>query len=356
MKELDGWREKIDKLDANLVKLLNKRAGYAQKIGKAKQATGSPVYLPSRENAIVKRVKKLGNGPLSPEALENIFREIFSATRSVELALSVASLGPAGSFSHLAALKYFGSSCSHIHVPGIDQVFAEVEKGNADYGIVPIENSIEGTVGQTQDLLIDSDLKIYAEAYFDIHINLLSKADRLGDIKTLYTFSVPLAQCRRWVAQNLPSVEITDTLSSSDAARRASEEPLSAAIGAAEAGDIYGLNSLAENIEEIKGNQTRFFIISRDEAPRSRNDKTSIMFTLDDQSGALYKIIRPFALAGINLSKIQSRPMRNSQWEYIFFVDFAGHIKDKKVKEAVKQLEKKAHSVKILGSYPDARA
>lgn len=356
MKKWEPIRESIDKVDEKLIKLLNKRAVYAQKIAKAKRESGDPVFLPARENKILKRVKELNKGPLSSEALQGVYREIFSATRSVELAIKVASLGPAGSFSHLAALRLFGSSCEHVLTAGIDAVFYEVEKGRAHYGVVPIENTIEGTVGITQDFLMESGLKIFGELYFDIHQNLLSKANSISQIKTLHTSGMPLKQCRSWVGANLPDVKIVEAVSSSEAALKASKEKDSAAIGAAPAAKIYGLGVLAENIEQAPGNQTRFLVISRESAPKSGNDKTSIMFSIKDKAGALSEILRLFAGKNINLSKIQSRPRSGAAWEYIFFVDFDGHMEEKNTRQVLKKLEEFTLTLKTLGSYPNAKA
>ncbi len=355
MSEWEKIRQDIDKIDGQIVKLLNKRARLAVQIAEIKREGKSPMFIPARENEILSRVGELNRGPLSSKALKNVFSEIFSATRSVEQDIKVSCLGPAGSFSHLAALCIFGLSCEHILEPGFDIVFGDVEKGVANFGVVPIENTIEGTVGQTLDLFIESDVNIFGEFYLDIHQNLLSKARSLDKVKILYTHSMPLGQCRKWVAQNLPSVSIIQASSSSAAAALASKDSKSAAIGAEDAAKIYGLKVLAKKIEEIKGNQTRFFIISQERSSRTGNDKTSIMFSIKDSSGALHKILRPFASKGINLSKIQSRPTRGAEWEYVFFVDFDGYVDDPDVKWALSRVKSQTAMLKVLGSYPNAR-
>jgi len=356
MSEWEKIRSEIDKIDESLVRLLNKRAKNGQRIAEVKSKIGSPVFLPARENEILRKVSKLNRGPLSGKALQNVFREIFSATRSVEQAIRVSCLGPEGTFSHLAARRIFGTSCEYSLEPGIDTVFHSVEKGTVHFGVVPVENTIEGTVGITHDMLMESNVQIYGELYFDIHQNLLSKAKDISKIKTLYTHPMPLAQSRGWIASNLPGVKVIDTSSTSEAARRAADSKDSAAIGAAEAAKIYGLNVLGKKIEDTKGNQTRFLVLSLDKSPRSGNDKTSIICAISDAVGALNDILRPFSAKGLNLSKIQSRPKRNVEWEYVFYIDFDGHADDPEVQAVLKKVEKQTALLKTLGSYPNARA
>ncbi|MBI5815547.1 MAG: prephenate dehydratase [Nitrospinae bacterium] len=356
MKDISGIRKEIDAIDEKLVGLLNKRASLAQKIAAIKKKSGSPVFIPARENEILKRVGQLNGGPLSPEALRGVFREIFSATRSVEKEIKVACLGPAGTFSHLAAIRLFGSSSSYSLEPGIDSVFKNVEKSTCDFGVVPIENTIEGAIGQTMELLIESQVNIFGELYLDVHHNLLSPAGDMRAVKTLYTHYMPLAQCRKWVAMNLPKVKVIETASSSEAAVKAKKDKNGAAIGSVEAAAIYGLDVLAEKLEDMPGNQTRFFVISLDKAPRSGTDKTSIVFSIKDSVGALNKILKPFAAKKINLSKIQSRPRKLAGWEYVFFIDFDGHMDDADVKWTLSKMKGQTTFFKSLGSYPNAKA
>lgn len=355
MSEWKKIRSEIDKIDESLVRVLNKRARCGQRIAELKSKIGSPVFLPARENEILKKVSGLNRGPLSGNALQNVFREIFSATRSVEQAIRISCLGPEGTFSHLASRRIFGATCEYVLESGIDTVFQSVEKGAVHFGVVPVENAIEGTVGITHDMLMESDVQIFAELYFDIHQNLLSKAKSLGKIKTLYTHPMPLAQSRSWIAHNLPGVRIIDTSSTSEAARLAAGSKDSAAIGAEEAAKIYGLDVLGKKIEDTKGNQTRFLVISLDKSPKSGNDKTSVICAMGDAVGALSKILKPFSAKGLNLSKIQSRPKRNAEWEYIFYIDFSGHRDDPDVKSVLKKVESQTVFLKILGSYPNAR-
>ncbi len=355
MDDLNTLRKKIDEIDKRLVKTLNKRAGLGQKIASIKHKTNSPVFLPARERDILKSVAAENKGPLSNESLGCIFREIFSATRAVEKPITVSFLGPEGSFSHLASLKLFGSSCQRIFETGIDMVFSDVEKERADFGVVPIENSIEGTVGQTHDLLIKSPVKIYAETYFEIHINLLSNASGLKNVKTLYTHYMPLGQCRRWVSQNLPGVKIVEMSSTAAAAKKAAASDKSAALGAYEAAGIYKLGILAEKIEERQGNQTRFLVISLKDSPENGAEKTSIVFSIKDEAGALSEILRPFSVKNLNLSKIHSRPSPEKGWEYVFFVDFDGNASAPEAQWVLKKIKPLTIFLKNLGSYPDGR-
>ncbi len=355
MKSLDELREKIDKIDDRLIKLLNDRAKLGLKIAEVKSKTGAPVFHPYRETQILKKISDKNGGPLSDRALGNVFREIFSATRSVERALKFACLGPAGSFSHLAALKLFGSSAQGVLNSDIDSVFNAVERDVVDYGVVPIENSIEGAIGRTLDLLMTSPVKIFGEFYFDIHINLNSKAKRIEDVQTLYTHYMPLGQCRQWLSGTLPNVKIVETASSTAAAIKAKDDPESAALGSYEAAQIYKLNTLAEKVEDRCGNQTRFLVISMKDGPRTGKDKTSILFSIKHESGALQKILRQFSTRNINLSKIESRPSPTKEWEYIFFVDFDGHADDDEARLALRKVEPMTHFLKMLGSYPNSR-
>ena len=352
VKGLGEIRGKIDTIDQKLIKLLNQRAKLGVEIAKVKAKTGAPIFLPARENHILEKIGEANNGPLSHESLIHIFREIFSGTRAVEKPLKIACLGPAGSFSHLATLRVFGQSSEHMLEPGIDTVFQNVERGRADFGVVPVENTIEGAVGQTMDLFIDSPVKVIAETYYEIHLNLLSRERKLQDINTLYTHYMPLGQCRSWINRNLPKAKVIQTSSSAEAAQRAGKTKKAAAIGAHAAARIYGLSVLAEKIEERTGNHTRFLVISMQESPRSGCDKTSILFSTKDEPGALSKILGPFATKNLNLSKIQSRPSPVKQWEYVFFADFDGHMDDPDTKWVLKKIKPTTIFLKSLGSYP----
>lgn len=352
---IEDIRGEIDKLDQRLVQLLNRRAGFAKKIAKIKEAEGAPVFHPAREKQILENVAALNQGPLSSAAVQSVFREIFSATRSAEKNLKIACLGPAGSFSHLAAARMFGAMAETVLEPGISGVFKAVEGGSADMGVVPIENSIEGAIGQTMDLLLNSTARIHAESYYDIHLNLLSAETGMDKVKTVYSQYMPLGQCRGWLARVLPSARIVETPSSADAAIRAKGEPGSAAVGAREAAQIYGLSILAENIEDRAGNQTRFLAISMEGAPKNGADKTSIIFSTRHEAGALHKVLLPLAEKKINLCGIQSRPSPSREWEYVFFLDFTGSLDSPNVRGAMKKMETYTVLLKPLGSYPSAR-
>ncbi len=272
-KNLDDIRQRIDAIDERLIKLLNQRAKLGQQIAEVKKRDGGPVYHPGRENDILARVAERNNGPLPDDALQNIYREIFSATRAVERELKVASLGAEGSYSHLASLKLFGHSAVHLHEPSFDDVFDAVEKGRADYAVVPVENSIDGPIGQTLDLLANTPLTIYAEYCLPITLTAMGRVDRVGDAKTLYTHFAPRAQARKWIGAHLAGVKVVETSSSSEAASRAAKDPTGIAIGSVEVAALHGMNILAEGIEESSGNQTRFFVMSRTAPPKGRRTK-----------------------------------------------------------------------------------
>lgn len=356
MKDLKKLRDQIDNLDEKIVKMLNKRAAFGQKVAAIKKRDGKPVYYPARERQILNRVAEISNGPLSNDAMQAVYREIFSATRSVEKALTVACLGPEGTFSHIAALKLFGASASYSFERRIDSVFSCVEKGKADFGVAPIENSLEGPIAQTLDLLMNTPLSVYGELYLTVGHNLLSNEKDISSVQKLYTHYMPLAQSRKWITANLPDVPIIETLSSAEAVAIAAKEKGAAAIGAMEAAKLYKINILASRIEDTSQNQTRFFVIARAESPRSGSDKTSLAITVKDSPGSLFKILKPFSDRKINLLKIESRPIKTSEWEYVFYIDLEGHRLDKKVREALAKLETLTRTLKILGSYPDARA
>ncbi|MDH5639038.1 MAG: prephenate dehydratase [Nitrospinota bacterium] len=347
-------REKIDKLDEKLVRILNQRAKLGVRIAEIKATTGAPVFHPAREKQILGKVADMSKGPLSAEAVQNVFSEIFSATRSVEKNMKIACLGPAGSFSHLAVARMFGASCQSVLEPGIDRVFMAVQNGAADLGVVPIENSIEGAVGQTMDLLASSSVKVHAECFYDIHLCLMSKEANRERVNTVFSQYMPLGQCRGWLARNMAGVKIVETASTAEAAARAAREPGSAAIGAEKAAEIYGLSVLASNIEDRAGNQTRFLAISRDGAPKPGANKTSIVFSTRHEAGALFKALQPFAEKKINLLGIQSRPSPVREWEYVFFMDFLGSMDSAPVKWAMNKMEPFVAFIKPLGSYPAA--
>lgn len=353
--EIDSLRKKIDKIDGQLLGLLNDRAKVVQGIGKIKIKSGSgDFYIPHREKKIISTLTKRSKGPLEPEALESIFREIINACRSLESKLKVAYFGPEGTFTHLAAMKNFGSSGLYVPVKSIGDVFTEVEKGRAGYGVVPVENTNEGVVNHTLDMFIESNLVICSEINMQIEECLLSKEGSLKAIKTVYSHPQPLAQCRGWLEENLPGVQVVEVHSTAAASKRAVSEKGAAAIGSRAAAAIYDLEVVAAGIEDSKENYTRFLVIGKKPSEASGEDKTSILFSIKDKVGALHDMLMAFKWHKINLTKIESRPTKKKAWEYIFFVDLLGHISDKAVQEALEELKESCIFLKVLGSYPKA--
>jgi len=353
--EIEDLRRKIDAADSKLLELLNSRAKLVQEVGKLKIRSGRrDFYIPHREKKIISSVVKRNGGPLEPGAVEAIYREIINACRSLEAKLKVAYFGPEGTFTHLAAMKNFGSSGDYAPVKSIADVFTEVEKGRAGYGVVPVENSNEGVVNHTLDMFIESDLVICSEINMQIEECLLSSTGNKKDIKKVYSHAQPLAQCRNWLEENLPGVPVIEVSSTSVASKRAAAERGAAAIGSRAAAAIYDLEIVAGGIEDSKENYTRFLVIGRNPSEASGEDKTSVMFSIKDKVGALHGMLMSFKEHKINLTKIESRPTKKKAWEYIFFVDFLGHISDKGVQEALNELKENCVFLKVLGSYPRA--
>ena len=352
MSELEKLRKKIDEIDNEILELLNKRADIVLDIAHIKRNENAKFYSPEREREIFERLTALNKGPFPNEALKVIFREIISASLSLEEPLKVACLGPLATFTHLAALRHFGSAARFVPVITIKEVFDAVETNKADFGVVPIENSNEGVISYTLDLFMDYDLKVSAEVMLDITHNLLSRSGEKAKVKKIYSFSPPTAQCRRWLQTNMPGITIIEATSTANAAELAAEDEDAAAIASELAAEIYNLKFVERSIEDNKHNFTRFLVISKSFPKKSGKDKTSIMFSIKDRPGALYNILEPFKKAKINLTKIESRPSKRKAWEYIFFVDTIGHIDDKKLKKAVEDLKEHCLYLKILGSYP----
>jgi chorismate mutase/prephenate dehydratase len=355
-RKLEELRARIDGVDAKLLKLISARARYAAEVAKVKGAAApnSGFYRPEREARILRRVISDNPGPLTQETMARLFREIMSACLALEQTLRVAYLGPEGTFTQLAALKHFGHAVETRPLESIDQVFREVEAGACDYGVVPIENSIEGVVTHTLDMFMNSSLKISGEVELRIHHHLLSSTGKLGDVRRIYSHQQSLAQCRRWLDSHLLGAERVPVSSNAEAARRAAGEPEAAAIAGEAAAEIYGLRIIARNIEDDPDNTTRFLVIGRHSIPPSGDDKTSLLFSMPNRAGALYSMLACFAENGVSMARIESRPARRGMWEYVFFVDVEGHAEDAKVAAALRELEKKASLVKLLGSYPRA--
>lgn len=351
---LDSHRKKIDHIDEQLVDLLSQRAQIALEIGKIKHHHRTDLYDPSREKQIYKRLTERNSGPFSSQAIQNIFREIISASHALQEPIKVAYLGPKATFSHLACLEYFGHSVTEWPVGSIKAVFNEVEKGLTDFGVVPIENSTEGVVNHTLDLFADSPLKIFAEIFLEVTHHLLSKADRLEAIEQIYSHPQAFGQCKDFLEQHLPNVTLTGVSSTAKAAELCQNDPLSAAIASEVAAEMYQIPILQKRIEDSTQNITRFLVISKRINLPTGCDKTSIIVSIKDTPGALYKILRHFAKQQINLAKIGSRPSKKKAWEYLFHIDMDGHLEDASIQLALEGLKSQMVSIKALGSYPKA--
>ncbi|WP_303721266.1 prephenate dehydratase [Malonomonas rubra] len=352
---LKKLREQIDAIDDQILELLNQRAEVVIGVGKAKEVGDGTFYVPSREKAIYERLTGQNQGPFSNEAVVKVFREIISASLNMELPMQVAFLGPQSTFTHMAAMQQFGLSALLVPLKSIPSVFEEVERGRAHYGVVPVENSTEGVVNHTLDMFIGSDLQVIAEVMLEISHNLLSKTGNIDQISKIVSHPQALAQCRHWFEANLPDVPLVDVGSTAAAAQLAAEDETAAAIASEAAVIQYGLKIVKAKIEDNPNNFTRFLVIGKKTPEKSGQDKTSIMFSVKDQPGILYRMLEPFSKRQINLSKIESRPMKQKAWEYIFFLDLIGHIDDQPISDAIEELRVHCHFLKVLGSYPIAR-
>src|SRR5580698_6822951 len=350
--DLTHLRKKIDGLDARIVELLNERAAITLSIGKEKIKNKKPIYAPEREQDVLKRIKNLNNGPIKNEAVEAIYREIMSASLALEKPLRIAYMGPEATFSHLASLKKFGSSVGHVACDNVAEVFSHVESGDCDYGVVPIENSIEGVVTHTMDLLVDSDLKICSQVLLDVTHHLMSKGI-LSQVKEIYSHPQVLGQCRQWLMKYTPKAHLIPVVSTTKAAQMVASKKNAACIASQIAASLYGLTILKKNIQDSAHNITRFLVISTMDVPPTGHDRTSLVFSIKDKVGALHAMLTPFMKHKINLTKIESRPSKKKAWDYYFFVDCEGHQSDVKVARALAQLEGMCKFLKILGSYPD---
>ncbi len=348
---LKKLREKIDQIDKKVVSLLNERARLSLSIGKEKIEKKKKIYAPDREKQVYQKIRFLNNGPMSHAAFEAIYREVMSASISLEKSLKIAYLGPQASFTHLAALKKFGSQVEYISCDHIGEVFQRVDKSDCDYGVVPIENSIEGAVTHTFDLLVDSDLKICSQILLEISHNLLSHAN-LNRIKTIYSNPQVFGQCRQWLLKHCPQADLMEVASTTKAAQIAADKKNAACIASSLASTVYGIPVLRREIEDVPHNITRFLVIATEDVPPTGGDRTSILFSIKDKIGALHDMLLPFSRRKINLTKIESRPSKKKAWDYYFFVDLQGHRQDKKITEALNQLEQKCKYLKVLGSYP----
>ncbi len=354
-KNLNDLRQKIDKLDSHIVDLINQRGRLSSEIGEIKKEKGQSIYSPDRESRVYVRITEKNKGPLPVGSMRGIYSEIMSACLALEKPMTIAYLGPELTFTHQAALKKFGSSVDYLSCDSITDVFGEVDKGNADYGVVPIENSTEGAVNHTLDMFIDSPLMICSEVYFPIKHSLLCKRHNMKSVKFIYSKLEVFGQCRGWIEKNMPFAKLKEASSTAKAAEIAAKHPDSACIASELAAKKYGLNVIARAVEDVAVNETRFLVIGKYESGISGQDKTSIMFSVKDSPGVLHDMLSSFKASGINLTKIESRPSKKSLWKYYFFIDMEGHSETPKIKKALKALEKRCHFLKILGSYPKGR-
>jgi chorismate mutase/prephenate dehydratase len=352
-RSLSSLREQIDRTDTQVLALLNRRARLVARVGHLKEKDGARVYVPEREREIFARLAQLNRGPLPNEAVHAIYREVISASRALEQPLRVAYFGPEASFTHMAAREQFGSQAVFISAATIPQVFAEVEREQAEYGVVPVENSSEGVVAITLDMFVETALRMIAEVSLEIRHCLLSRASRLDRIQQVLAHPQALAQCRRWLTTHLPGVPTEEASSNSRAAELATADPKVAAIAGRLAAERYALNILASNIQDQVANFTRFAVLGREQQPArpSGQDKTSMLLSVRDEVGALYRTLKPFADNAISLLRIESRPLKGRPWEYLFFIDVEGHINDEPLARALQEIKSSCLLVKVLGSY-----
>lgn len=351
---LQDLRREIDRVDESLVKLLNERTNLALEIGKLKQKDGLGIYVPAREKEILTRVTQLSQGPISAASLRAIYREIMSAALALEKSLKVAYLGPPSTFSHQAARSRFGASVDYLSCETISDVFDAVEKKMADYGVVPVENSTEGAVTFTLDRLVDTTLKMCAELYLPISQCLLAKVPR-EQIKKVYSHPQVVGQCRQWLQREMSGVDVVPVASTARAAELASREEAAGALASHLAAEIYGLQILESDVQDLGGNTTRFAVLGHAYGKPTQDDKTSLLFAVQHKAGALYSALESFKTFGLNMTKIESRPSRSKAWEYYFFVDIEGHPDDEKVKTALADLAAHCAVLTVLGAYPKAK-
>lgn len=350
--DLKKFRAQIDGIDDELLKLFNQRAALAQQIGHAK-GTGA-VLRPEREAQVLQRMADANVGPLSKQGVIQLYTEIMSQCRALEAPLRVAYLGPHGTFSEAAVFQRFGQATSGVPADSIDGVFSAVESGAANYGLVPVENSTEGAIGRTLDLLLNSNLNICGEVLLQVHQCLLSNENDLSMIRKIYSHPQSFGQCQGWLNAHLPHAERITASSNADAARLAAEESFSAAIAGAQAAPHFKLKVLSQNIEDDARNTTRFLLIGKQEVAPSGKDRTSLAMSAPNRPGAMHDLLAPLASNGVSMTKLESRPSRTGLWEYVFYVDIEGHQSDAKVATALAQLKQIAAFVKVLGSYPVA--
>lgn len=347
---LQDIRRKIDALDTRLVKLISARAQIAQRVGKIKN--GSMVYRPEREAQVLRRVSEMNQGPLPASSVRRIYIEIMSACRALEDKLAVAYLGPQGTFSQEAAIRHFGKSITTRSCASIDEVFKLVEIAATGYGVVPVENSTEGAIGRTLDLLLTTPARVCGEIMLPVQQCLMSRSKNLKGIQTVYSHAQSLGQCQRWLARYLPGVAQVAVVSNAEAALLATRDAKSAALASKTAAEIYKLNLLARHVQDESRNITRFLVLSREDVTPSGRDKTSLIVSTRNVPGAIQDLLTPLAKYGVSMTRLESRPARTGRWEYVFYVDIEGHARDARVARALAAIERKASFIKNLGSYP----
>ena len=355
--DLSGYRKEIDRIDDEILRLLNERSKSVIEIGRLKkqQDAEANLHTPAREAAIIERLVKQNTGPFPSEAIRPVYREIMSASLSLEGPQKVAYLGPRATFTHMACMQKFGSSAQYIPVQSIKEVFSEVERGRANFGVVPIENTTEGVVNHTLDMFIDSNLLIYGEVLQEVSHHLLSKSGVAEEVKKICSHPHAIAQCRNWLETNMPHAAVAEVASTARAAELCLEDPSIAAIASELAAQLYGLKVIKSRIEDNLNNVTRFLVLSQKPPQRTGKDKTSLMLSIKDKVGALYDLLRPFASHGLSMTKIESRPSQRKAWEYIFFVDVEGHVAEDRLSKAIEEVKGRCLFMKILGSYPAHR-
>ena len=349
--DIEQLRARIDRVDREIVALLNERVGVAREIGRVKAGSGAAVYAPDREAMIHRRLAEMNPGPLADSALRAVYTEIISACRASEKRLRIAFLGPEGTFTHQAVLRKFGSGFDSAPVRTITQVFEDVEAGRADYGVVPTENTLEGAVNDALNGLMDFDVRICAEVYLEVHHSLMARnAD--GPVDRVYSKAEALAQCRGYLAAHLPAAELVAVASTAEAAARAAREDGAAAIAHAGMAQRLDLVVLKDAIEDRAFNMTRFLVLSREVTPPTGHDKTSILCFIHDEVGALTRLLGPLEEMRVNLTRIESRPSRRRAWDYCFFIDVLGHCEDENIRLALGRVGERCTELKLLGSYP----
>lgn len=352
--KLASLRRKVDRLDDQLVRLLEQRAGIAREIGLLKRQDGSSVFAPAREAALFRRLESRLKGSLQASDLRAVYREILASARKIQGGARVAYLGPQGSYCHQAARERFGAATELVPCPTIAEIFSAVDRGEVEAGVVPMENSGEGAVGATQDALLGTSSWVCGEVYLPIRHSLLAKTTQ-GPIRVLYSHPQALGQCRHWLATRLPGAKWVEVASTAEGARRAAKEKGAAALASPWAAKIYGLKIRHRDVQDHPGNSTRFLVLGQEPVPSTGRDKTSLLFTLPHRAGALHRALGVFSSKGLNLLKVESRPAPGKPWEYVFFVDVGGHADRPDFRQAIARLQKQTQDLRVLGSYPEDR-